>query len=457
MHTDVKIRIIYGIIALMLVVAPPRAQARQGGTTRFVYDDNGRLTAVIAENGEAAVYDYDAAGNFTAIRRISADMLTLLAFFPHEGGAGDQVTFVGTGFNTGATSVSFNGAAAQIASVSPSAVVAVVPDAATSGPVVIVTPRGTLVTPVPFGIVARVRVFPQTATLMPGDTVVFTAVVAGLAPMQSASNRNSTDTSLSPAGVGGPGDQVTWAVNGVAGGDSTVGTILPSGLYTAPTNLTGNASLSVTVRATSIAQPTLFGEAHVRVLNPNSLAIAFAHSLSVSRGDPPGVRASRAPMVSVRRGPAISGPGIALSALVSVRRGVIISAPAPFRSPPVSLRFGFAPGAAPSFFSQFVSVTNGPTISNISPGNLSRGSTATLTISGANLVGASALRFINSSGAIDTAISASNLTMNAEGTQLTATVTVSSGAATGLRVAVVTAATGTTPAVAAGFNTLTIQ
>lgn len=431
-----RYRIIGAITALALVMAmaPLRARAQQGGTTRFVYDDNGRLTAVIAPNGEAAIYDYDAAGNFTAIRRISADTLTLLAFSPHEGGAGDEVTFVGTGFNAGATSVSFNGVAAQIASVTPSAVVAVVPDAATTGPVTIVTPRGTLVTPVPFTVVARVRVFPSTARLLPSDSVAFTAV------------------------VGGGGDQsVIWAINGIIGGDNTVGVISAAGLYTAPATLTGNDSLSVVVRATSVAQPALFNEAHVRVLNPNGLGTAFAHSVSIRRGDPAGVQAARAPLVSVRRGAMISGPSIALSPLVSVRRGLIIGALTPFRSPMLSLRFGFAPGTAPTFFSQFVSVTTGPAISSISPGSIARGATVTLTINGANLAGASALRFINSSGAIDAAITASSLTVNADGTQLTATVTVSSGAATGIRVVVVTATAGTTRAVTAGPNTMTIQ
>src|SRR5262249_36321738 len=156
-----------------------------------------------------------------AIRRISADTLTLLAFFPHEGGAGDEITFVGTGFNAGVTSVSFNGIAAQLASVTPSAVVAIVPDAATTGPVSIATPRGTLITPVPFNVVSRVRVFPPRTTLLPGDTIAFTAV------------------------GGGGGDQsVVWTVNGIVGGNDTVGNISTAGLYTAP-SLTGNASLLV--------------------------------------------------------------------------------------------------------------------------------------------------------------------------------------------------------------------
>jgi YD repeat-containing protein len=427
--------IIGAIIALTLVMAqPPNARAQHGGTTRFVYDDNGRLTSVIAPNGEAVIYDYDAAGNFTAIRRISADTLMLLAFFPHEGGARDEVTFVGAGFNAGVTSLSFNGVAAQIASVTPSTIVAVVPDAASTGPVTIVTPRGTLVTPVGFTIVTRVRVFPSAATLLPNDSVALTAV------------------------IGGSGDQsVIWSVNGINGGNNTFGTISGAGLYVAPAALPGNASLSVLVRATSVAQPALFGEAQVKVLNPNTLGTAFAHSVSVRRGDAAGVLAARAPLVSVRRGIVISGPSIALSPPVSVRRGVIISTASPFLTPMLSVRFGFAPGTAPSIFSQFVSVTTGPSISSISPGSIARGATVTLTINGVNLAGASALRFINSSGAVDTAITASNLTVNAGGTQLTATVTVSSGAATGTRVVVVTAATGITPAVTAGSNTITIQ
>src|SRR5437773_955449 len=190
-HTNVRNRIIAAITVLTLAVvltAPARAQ--QGGTTRFVYDGNGRLTAVISANGEAALYDYDPAGNFTAIRRISADSLTLLMFFPHEGGAGDEVTFAGTGFSAGVTSISFSGVAAQITSVTPSAVVALVLDPATTGPVTIVTPRGTLVTPIPFAIVPRVRVIPAMATLLPAEGIVFSSV------------------------VGGGGDQsVTWAVN----------------------------------------------------------------------------------------------------------------------------------------------------------------------------------------------------------------------------------------------------
>src|SRR5437667_11388760 len=118
--------------------------AQQGGTTSYVYDDNGRLHAVISPSGEAVVYEYDAAGNITSIRRLASDALAIFSFSPHEGMPGDQVTFVGVGFGAGVTEVSFNGASAPIVSVTPSRVIATVPQAATTGLVTITTPHGSV-------------------------------------------------------------------------------------------------------------------------------------------------------------------------------------------------------------------------------------------------------------------------------------------------------------------------
>jgi YD repeat-containing protein len=426
-------------LAIACVIAPPPTFAQQGGTTRYVYDDNGRLRAVVTPAGEAAVYEYDPAGNFTAINRISADTLTLLAFFPHEGGAGDQVTFVGTGFNAGVTSVSFNGSAARIVEVTPSAVIAEVPDAATTGPVTIITPRGALITPVNFVIVQRVRVLPSSARLLAGESMTFTA------------------------SIGGGGDQsVRWAVNGIEGGNTSVGTISSAGLYTAPTP-TGNLSLSVVVRATSVAQPSLFGEAQVRVINPNNLGTLFAPSVSIAYGDPRFLNTARSRPTSVRR-KEVATPA---SRPVSVRRrGLATSA-----SPPVSVRrkdsttvFGTSISVQRggviannvTILSPFVTATRGPVVSAISPNSLARGATVTLTITGSNLGGASALRFIDANGVIDSGLAASNLTVNADGTSLTATVAVNGAAALGKRVVVVTASAGSTPAVDAGANTITV-
>ena len=54
-------------------------------------------------------------------------------------------------------------------------------------------------------------------------------------------------------------------MNGIAGGNASVGTISGSGLYTAPS---GGGAQSVTVRATSVATPTVFATATVIISGP---------------------------------------------------------------------------------------------------------------------------------------------------------------------------------------------
>jgi len=59
---------------------------------------------------------------------------------------------------------------------------------------------------------------------------------------------------------------VTWQVNGVTGGNSTVGTISTAGLYTPPAAIP--SPNTVTVKAISVAAPTVSGSASETVLNP---------------------------------------------------------------------------------------------------------------------------------------------------------------------------------------------
>jgi len=56
---------------------------------------------------------------------------------------------------------------------------------------------------------------------------------------------------------------VTWSVNGVAGGNATVGTISAAGLYVAPASVPAGGS--VTVRATSTVQPSAFAEVSIGI------------------------------------------------------------------------------------------------------------------------------------------------------------------------------------------------
>lgn len=90
--------------------------------------------------------------------------------------------------------------------------------------------------------VIKLTVSPQSTSLTPDGTRQFTATVQGTSD-----------------------DGVTWSVDGVTGGNSTVGTITTGGLYTAPANLGSH-----TVTATSVALTTYSVNASVSIINaPN--------------------------------------------------------------------------------------------------------------------------------------------------------------------------------------------
>jgi len=434
------------VFAIVCVAASLSVTAQQqGGTTRYVYDENGRLHAVISPTGEAVVYEYDAAGNITSVQRLAADALALFAFAPHEGLPGDHVTFTGVGFGGGVSNVSFNGVSAQVISVAPSAVVAAVPEGATTGPVTITTPGGSVTTPIPFTI-AGLRVSPSFAKIDFGQTGQFTAQVF-------PSTLDQT---------------VVWSVNGIEGGSPAVGTISAAGIYTAPTSEVP----PVTIRATSVADSLRFGEAQVQVRDPNNLTSAFAASVAVQFGSVSTSRAIVTSPVAVQYGDknslqgALARPvavqygnspvaGTAISPSVSVQRGGSSTQSAAL-TPPVAVRYGNEAGQG-TLYSAAVSATTGPYLTSISPASVSRGATVTVTFTGVNLFGATNLRFINSSGTLDTtSVVASNLSVSADGTTLTATLAVSGGAALGGRVVVVTTPSGDSMIVNVGTNVIQI-
>jgi YD repeat-containing protein len=366
------------------------------GTTKYVYDDNGRLRAVISPAGEATVWEYDAAGNFTAIRRLTANDLELLAFSPHEGVPGDLVTFTGVGFGGGVSAVSFNGTLSNNVQLTTPFVVAEVPVGATTGPITLTTPRGFVTTPIPFTI-RGVRVTPASARVVSGEAVQFTASVV----------------------IGG--DQgVRWSVNGVEGGNVATGTISTTGLYIAPGLSTGLPSQVFFIRATSVTASQVFGESQVTVRNPLFIRPAISSGVLVQLLESP----------QLPRQPAISS-------------GVLVQLDSSSQLPILPA------------ISAGVTATKGPSISTITPNIISAGATVTVSITGINLSGATALRCINTNG-VDTSITASNITVSADGASFTATVTVGSNAAAGARVVVITATAGGSQSANVGTNTIQI-
>jgi len=436
------------------------ATAQQGSTTTYVYDANGRLHAVISPAGDATVYEYDAAGNITSISRLPASSLAIISFSPHEGLPGDPVTFIGTGFGGGVTNVSFNGASAAIVSVSPGKVVATVPQAATTGLVTITTPTGSVTTATPFTI-AGLRITPSSASVKFGETVQFAAEVL-------PSTLDQT---------------VEWSVDGVVGGNTNVGTISNTGLYTAP-----NTRFSaLTIRATSVADNTRFAEAQVRVSDPNDVQTVIASAVSVSRGENVNTSAVARPLavqhgssgevqtavaksLAVQHGSsgevqtAVANPlavqhgssgevQTAVAAALAVQHGNQGDSSTAL-SPAVSVQRG---DASQLTALAAVAATRGPFIQSLTPTNITRGTAVTLTINGVGLTGATVLRFINSSGTTDTTITVSNIVVSGDGLSLTATVSVSASSALGSRTVFISTPDGDSITVNLGINVINVQ
>ncbi len=444
------------LLASLAVLSQPVA-AQQGGVTRYVYDQNGRLRAVISPNGEAAVYEYDPAGNFTAIRRLGANACEALEFSPRQGPFGTKVTIYGVGFRGAVSVVSFNGVEARIVSQTPASVVVEVPSGATTGPITVTAPCGLPITLRPDFIVSGVQVMPAAITLLPGRSIQFTANVAGLLDQS-----------------------VEWSVNEIKGGNQSVGAITESGLYTAPASAVGAQFM---VRATSVEEPSLFGEALVTVPGERALEL-LASAISVRYGplppnnNAPAYLAGNA--VSVRYGPLSpnnNSPAFLATAAgaVSVRYGPLPpnnNDPAYFVGSPVSVRYGPLPpnnnspsqiigGAVSARYGAPANITStskksAPTISSVSVAVATEDRLLTLNIKGKNLSRATEIKFFSENGAVEPNIAVTKIEANPSGDALTVEATVKEGAARGRHVVQVMTDAGSSSAKATKSNTIEI-
>ena len=109
-----------------------------------LYDDSGRLIAVIHPSGDVARYSYDAAGNLLSISRSSSSTVSVIYFTPGSGPVGTVVTIYGTGFSTtpSQNTVTFNGVSATVTSSSATQIVTSVPSSATTGVIAVTSPGG---------------------------------------------------------------------------------------------------------------------------------------------------------------------------------------------------------------------------------------------------------------------------------------------------------------------------
>ena len=118
--------------------------AANNNPIKYVYDDLGRLVAVIDPAGDTARYTYDSVGNLLSISRQSSSLVSILEFTPKLGLAGTVVTIYGTGFSPtpSGNTVTFNGTAAVVSSSSETEIVTSVPAGATTGLISVTTSAG---------------------------------------------------------------------------------------------------------------------------------------------------------------------------------------------------------------------------------------------------------------------------------------------------------------------------
>jgi hypothetical protein len=257
-------------------VSPATATVRTGGAQTFTATVTGAASTVTwsvnnVAGGNSTVGTIDASGRYLAplavpspstvtVRATSTvsssssgtasvtviPLPTIAAVSPSPVPVGSfTLTVTGAGFTAGSV-VSFDGAALATTVVSSTTLTATGNAAAarSSVPVVVTTTDGEVSNTFLVDVVAApavtVAISPASASVRINRTQQFTATV------QNTSNKT-----------------VTWKVNGIAGGNSTVGTISSSGLYRAPSSVP-NPSV-VTVSATSAADPTKSASAAVTV------------------------------------------------------------------------------------------------------------------------------------------------------------------------------------------------
>lgn len=376
------------VLLLLFGLSPP-SSAQQ---ITYQYDALGRLILVSTPEG-IAEYEYDAVGNLLRIvshkYAEASGPVAILGMSPSQGAPGTIVQLYGRGF--GATpaenQVAFHGTSASVTAATASTLTVMVPTGATTGPVSVTAPQGSATSLDPFTVVQAFAVVPEQADVALQGVLGFQATLAGV---QTTA--------------------VTWRVNGIVGGNATVGTISAMGLYTAPN--TPPPVQPVPIQALLATDPTQQATAFVRIAGQTSGSEAAA-PVSVA--------------LALQSAPLASAPVSVAPALQST----------PLASAPVS-------------------VTRGPMVGGMSPASGPIGASAVaVLLTGANLQGATAVRFLRN-GSLDPTVTASSLAPSPDGTSLGVSVTISGSAVQGGRVVQVVTPQGTSTAFDTGGNVFTV-
>ena len=379
----------------------------------YVYDALNRLTVVVDQQGHAATYTYDAVGNILKIDRVDtpAGPVAITLFTPLVGATGATVQIFGRGFSGTAAQnvVAFNGAAATVTAAAANRLVVTVPSGATTGRINVTTPFGSATSAAIFRVLDVLAISPPGLTIPVGATREFTATAGGI-----------------------PVSSVRWFVNGIPGGESATGTISGAGVYTAPPTLPFPSD--VTVAATHTDDGSISASALVTIVPPQPLFLV-ARAVAITVG---------APALVVDK-----------SVTASVSVGMVAAGGAAFGvAAPVSVRVAALPHAFAA--GRTVSVSLAPVITAVTPTDAPPGTTGLeLRIIGSGFTDATAVSF-HRNGVRDPDMTATDLVVNAEGTEAVVDVSVAPDAAPGLRVVRVTTPVGISTAVSTNGNLFSI-
>jgi hypothetical protein len=262
-----------------------------------------------------------------------------------------------------------------------------------------------------------VTVSPSTATVASGATKQFTATVT-----------NAT-TQL-----------VNWSVNGAPGGNTTVGLVNPSGLFTAPAMPPGGI---VTLQAASAVSPSAVGTATVTVTaSPAPPVLSSIAPNSGVRGTSVSVTLGGSHFLAgatvVVGGAGVSVSNVAVAGTTQITATFTIAASAVTGARSVTVGTSAGASAAQSF-TVTAPVAAKPTLSSLTPNRARRDAIAAVTIKGTNFTTPATVT-VQGGG-----IAMSNVVV-VNSTTVTATFRVSGTASRGSRNVTVTTNTGTSNA-----------
>jgi YD repeat-containing protein len=204
-----------------------------GNGINYVYDESGRLVAVIDTSGEVAKYSYDAVGNLLSVTRTNSSSLSILEITPDSGPIGTTVTIYGTGFSAtpNQNTIAFNGASATVLAASTTQLITTVPTGATTGPVSITTPLGNVTSGTNFTVIEDTTGAPTITGFSPSIGLPGTAVTITGTNFQTEVTDNNVNFNRTPTGITSvTSTSINTSVPNVGSGKITVTT--PYGMAT---------------------------------------------------------------------------------------------------------------------------------------------------------------------------------------------------------------------------------